>query len=522
MTLERRSLRATILAWSLTGLALAIVGTAALLVYLNRASIHDLDQANLVEIILPIGFALVGGLVASRLPTNPLGWVFLAIALANSIPGATLQYTRYSILNPGTAFTPWIPWLGNLTESLVYPAGLATLALLLTPTGRFLSDRWRLLAWVGAAVTVGLVLTSQTDPQLLSSESPVPIPNPTAVPVLATLGSTWVGFGLFLGGLGILALAGSSVIVRLRRATGDERLQLRWVAYAVGFSVVANVVVTVLGILFLPDAVNGILVTLLTVIGFGVALPASFAVAILRYRLYDLDLLLNRTVVYGAVAVVLLAVFGLADVVAQRAVETEFHQRSELVTAALGLSAGIAFAPMRRRIRPLVDRFLPARAQMVLLFTDIVESTQAIVDLGDEQWRTVLDRFRLAVRAELSRFRGREVNTAGDAFFATFDRPVAAVRCAGAIAAGVKGLGLSVRSGLHVGNVEMRGEQVSGLAVHAAARVMGVAGEDQILVSSDLAELVGKEIPLTDLGEHALRGVPGEWHLFAVQSGSGS
>jgi len=140
------------------------------------------------------------------------------------------------------------------------------------------------------------------------------------------------------------------------------------------------------------------------------------------------------------------------------------------------------------------------------------------VDIGDERWRAVLDRYRVAVRHELSRFRGHEVNAADDAFFATFDRAAAAVGCARAIRTAVNALGLKVRTGLHVGDVEMRGEQVSGLAVYAAARVMAAAGEDQILVSGDLADVLPGAVPLHDAGRHALKGVPGEWQLFAVQS----
>jgi class 3 adenylate cyclase len=171
---------------------------------------------------------------------------------------------------------------------------------------------------------------------------------------------------------------------------------------------------------------------------------------------------------------------------------------------------------MRRAVRPLVDRVLPPRARLALLFMDVVESTQAIVDLGDVRWREVLERYRAIVRQQLSRHHGREVNTAGDGFFAVFDRPQQAVACALAIRAAVGELGLRVRTGLHVGDVEMRGEQVSGLAVHAAARVMGEADADQVLISSDLAEQLSSDVATRGVGGRELRGVPGEWQLFEV------
>jgi class 3 adenylate cyclase len=136
--------------------------------------------------------------------------------------------------------------------------------------------------------------------------------------------------------------------------------------------------------------------------------------------------------------------------------------------------------------------------------------------LGDERWREVLDRYRAVVRTELSRHRGREVNTAGDAFFAVFFRPIDTVRCATAMVDAVKALGLRVRTGIHHGEVEMRGEQVTGLAVHAAARVMGLAGEDQVLISDDVVQLLEDAPPLRDAGRHELRGVPGTWQLYEL------
>jgi class 3 adenylate cyclase len=189
-----------------------------------------------------------------------------------------------------------------------------------------------------------------------------------------------------------------------------------------------------------------------------------------------------------------------------------------VVAGGLGLAAGLAFGPVRRGLRPLVDRALPARSRLTLMFNDIVESTQVIVDLGDERWREVLDRYRTVVRQELARCRGREVNTAGDAFFAVFDRPSRALDCAAAIRDAVAELGLQVRTGLHVGDVEMRGEQVSGLAVHAAARVMAAAGAGEIMVSGDMAGALGPGTRLRDAGRRSLRGVPGEWQLFAVET----
>jgi class 3 adenylate cyclase len=157
------------------------------------------------------------------------------------------------------------------------------------------------------------------------------------------------------------------------------------------------------------------------------------------------------------------------------------------------------------------------RLLTTILFTDIVGSTELASELGDRAWRERLRQHHAAVRRELRRHGGREVDTAGDGFFATFDQPVDAVRCALAIRDAVRELGIEIRAGLHFGEAE-RGEKVGGMAVVIGARIAAAADPGEILVSSTLRELViGSELRFADRGVHTLKGVAGEWHLFAVE-----
>jgi class 3 adenylate cyclase len=153
------------------------------------------------------------------------------------------------------------------------------------------------------------------------------------------------------------------------------------------------------------------------------------------------------------------------------------------------------------------------------LFIDIVGSTARLAEIGDRAWRQLLADHQALVRAELARFRGREINTAGDSFLATFDGPARAIHCARAIAEGVRSLGLAVRAGLHTGECEMLDGQVAGLAVHIGARIADLAGADEVLVSSTVKDLVaGAGLRFSERGAHALAGVPGEWQLFRVEA----
>jgi class 3 adenylate cyclase len=157
-----------------------------------------------------------------------------------------------------------------------------------------------------------------------------------------------------------------------------------------------------------------------------------------------------------------------------------------------------------------VDRILTT-----LLFTDIVASTERAASLGDQVWRSLLDAHDRTVRDHLRRFRGREINTTGDGFLASFDGPARAIRCALAMAESTRALGIDLHLGLHTGECEVRGEDLGGLAVHIAARIGSLAGPGEVLVSGTVKDLVaGSRIDFVDRGEHQLKGVPGSWRLY--------
>ena len=159
----------------------------------------------------------------------------------------------------------------------------------------------------------------------------------------------------------------------------------------------------------------------------------------------------------------------------------------------------------------------PDRVLATVLFTDIVGSTQRAAELGDSSWRSLLERHDSLVRAEVQRHRGRTVKSTGDGVLATFDGPARAVRAAEAIGDAVRRLGVEIRAGLHTGELELLGDDVGGMAVHIGARVMGKAEAGEVLVSSTVKDLVvGSGLDFSERGEHELKGVPGEWRLFAV------
>ena len=245
-----------------------------------------------------------------------------------------------------------------------------------------------------------------------------------------------------------------------------------------------------------------------------------------------------RTFVEGDIGDVLQAIRVPTLVMYRRDIETaagivrDLAEQSQTLAGSLPNAqlvpiAGLDVAPYAgSEVVVEVERFLsapeaphvPDRVLATVLFTDIIGSTEQAARLGDHGWRELLTTHRRAVRRELARFRGEEVDTAGDGFFATFDGPARAIECARAILTAAAEDGLELRAGLHTGECEIADGKVAGLAVHIGARVAAVAGGGEILVSRTVKDLVaGSEVEFDDRGARELKGVPGEWHLFAVR-----
>jgi hypothetical protein len=343
---RRTSMR---LAWSLWAIVVGLNGLSLLLLTLNLSHpgthIFDWWLGNALVVI----DATVGAIVASRRPQNPVGWLLCLSGVAVSISSFTSQYAIYALLvrpdsTPAGEAMAWIAaWL------LPIMIGLQVSYVLLFPTGRLPSRRWRWLAWLTGAFILGGVVVSAFSPGAYLG-SLGPIRNPLGIEgftvvykaVLYTLAP-------FLFGAAAL-----SVFMRLGRAVGVERQQIKWFAYAAAlnaFSIILNVITLAIdtprwfewaGTVFFTAA--------------GTTVPISIGIAILRYRLYDIDILINRTLVYGSVTVTLVALYFGGIVVLQRGFIALTGQQSTLAVVASTLLIAALFNPLRHRIQSFIDR----------------------------------------------------------------------------------------------------------------------------------------------------------------------
>jgi hypothetical protein len=328
-------------------LGLVAAAAAGVLAFLNRSVLHDLSEADVTDIVLPIGFSLIGTLLAARRYRNPIGWMFLAMAVLMGLGGIATQYVIRSSHFQPLPLVPWVAWTRDWTSWLVFPVGLAAFFYLLFPDGTLQSAGWRWVARVAGALTLFGVVLFAFEPEIDIPGAP-PIGNPIGVQALdpnGPLGLIWL-VGLVMI---IVVMAGS--VVRTRRATGERRLQLRWLSFATILTAVALAIVTALGLTVLPN--DELAFPLVILLGYGVALPATCAIAILKYRLYDIDRIIRRTVLYGALTAILVAIYAVLVV----GIGTALGRTNDpLLIAGATLLVAAMVRPLRRRIQAFLDR----------------------------------------------------------------------------------------------------------------------------------------------------------------------
>ena len=342
-------------------LCVAFVAATATFVALNHTSIHSLDGANPIELVMPLTFALVGGVIARSRPENPIGWLFLFMGVVIGLGGTASQYARYAAIThpgalPGAA---WALWLYSWHPALVYPAGAAALTLMLMPDGRLPSRRWRVAALTAVCLTAGIVVLSALAPGSNTGPDNRPkLDNPAGLAALSDLSNTPLQAALWLAGLGVLVIAAAAPIVRMRRTHGEEREQLKWIAYAIVGTVIINVLITA-GYFVFPQSVftGNTLNFAVIVLGFGVALPAATGVAILKYHLYDIDIIISRTLVYGALAVLITGVYVGIAVGIGELVGSSGKPNLGLSILATAIVA-VGFQPARERLQRVANRLV--------------------------------------------------------------------------------------------------------------------------------------------------------------------
>src|SRR5215216_3398285 len=342
---------ATWLAWSLWALSVALTTLSLVLLVLIRShpGIHVFDWwlGNSLTVI----DVTVGAIVASRRPENPVGWLLCLSGLAVSTSSFTSQYAIYALLAqpnslPAGEAMAWIAsWM------LPIMSGLQVAYLMLFPTGRLPSRRWRWLAWLTVAYILVGVLTAAFSPGAYQGALG-PIRNPLGIEGL----TQFYKAVLYTMSPALFLAAAFSLVVRLRRAVGVERQQLKWLAYAAGGLAIVSILIIITIAIATPRWYEWVANAILVAVTPGV--PVAIGIAILRYRLYDIDILINRTLVYGSLTAILAGVY-FGSVTATQAlfsILTDQQELPQLVVVTSTLLIAALFNPLRRRIQSFIDR----------------------------------------------------------------------------------------------------------------------------------------------------------------------
>jgi len=311
------------------------------------------DPFTLLIVLSVVTYMITGAILAIRVPHNPIGWLFLVIALGLLFGGGTAEYATYTVqTNPGALpGGDWAAWINNWTFVI---AGLIPIVLILFPTGRPPSHRWRWVLWAIGATLAVLVVSAMVRPIPIELNGDLTVPNPTGIEALRTAAAAaaWIG-GLLLAAESIAAVG--ALVVRFRRADEEERQQVRWIAVAAALAGVFLVLVLVTSIGLGPGESRPVndLAFLLFFLCLSVGIPGSVAVALLKYHLYDLDVVVKKTVLYVTVAGLLLVAFAVAAVLVGGIFGRS--QRAAVIAAA---AIGVAVWPAIRIARRVADRIV--------------------------------------------------------------------------------------------------------------------------------------------------------------------
>jgi hypothetical protein len=336
-----------LLAWSIWALSIVLVGLGLLFHILNLSEPSVPTFTYWVEsTLMGVGASTVGAIIASRRTHNPIGWLLCASGLVFGVVMFASEYAVYTLLvSPGTL--PAGEALASINPLWVLGFNLFVLMLILFPTGQLPRSRWRWLVYLYVALALGEVIAMLFLPGTLEANDL--IENPLGIEGLP-IGRKPVQALVFSGGL----VASATLILRLRRGSWVERQQIKWLAYAAATATVGNILAYTP-----PEAIGapwltsvGYVLVKLGVLG----IPISIGIAILRYRLYDIDRIINRTLVYGSLTVTLVALYFVGIVVLQRIFVLLTGQQSTLAVVASTLLIAALFTPLRRRIQAFIDR----------------------------------------------------------------------------------------------------------------------------------------------------------------------
>ncbi len=373
-----------------------VAGAIALAVSNGRiAGSADLIGALAQALVPAAALAGVGALIAGRLPRHPIGWLLLAGAVTGVVPGVLAQYELHTLVVakgslPGA---DWAGWTESVVGGLQFP-GIVTLLLLLFPDGRLPSARWRAVFWPTVVISAANVSIGFLDPAPLQVIAGGPtVPNPLLVAHIRGLENGPLGYVLYLGGLAMVLLAALSLLLRMRRRQGLEREQVRWVLYPLGLGVSISVAVNLTGLVF-PAAQVNVVSNAIVILCFGVGFPVAMAIAMTKYRLYDLDVVISRTLVYGSLAVFITAVYvGIAVGIGALAGGGGKPNLGLSILATAIVAVG--FQPVRERVQRVANRLVYGKRatpyEVLAQFSERVAESYAADDVMPRMARVLAE-----------------------------------------------------------------------------------------------------------------------------------